>query len=110
VKIKIRATGSLVELVGDEGGDMEGTLELFQTACRRAMEEEIKACVKKAKDLNADIFGFGEKFQRYLPDDWENDMKDEWKIIFPQLKVDLSVDLKLLDTGKLNMRVRREMN
>lgn len=67
---------------------------------KAAIEEEIRASVIKAKDLNADIFGFGELVRRKYPREWKQ-LEDKWDEIFPTLEVKIAVAAKIRRTGKI---------
>lgn len=67
---------------------------------KEAIEEEIRAAVVKAQELNADIFGFGEAVHRKHPREWKQ-FEDNWAEIFPTLTVNLAVEAKLRHPGKV---------
>lgn len=50
------------------------------------------------KELNTDIFGFADEFQRKYPQIWKQ-KKDEWNEIFPQVAVSFETEVKIKRTG-----------
>jgi len=67
-----------------------------------AIRQEILAAVKKAQELNADVFGFGEAFHRKYKTLWKEQLKNNWDEFFPDLEVEILVDAKLRKTGMTN--------
>ncbi len=78
-----------------------GVLEELEKRKKAVIEEEIIAAVAKARELNADIFGFGEAVHRKYPGEWKQ-MEANWDEIFPTLEVNLAVDAKIRRTGKIS--------
>lgn len=107
ITVKIKEEGNL-------GGQMCGqdlTLPETWTALEKSKAEvirqEIKAVLKKAQSLNADIFGFGEAVHRKYPALWK-EWETQWDDIFPNLAVKVSVEVKLRQTGMITKPVKPE--
>jgi spore germination protein KC len=65
------------------------------------IKKEVEAVIMKAqKDLNADIFGFGERIYRKYPKYWIKN-KQKWSEIFPHIHVNIEVDAQLANTGDI---------
>ncbi|KJS21277.1 MAG: hypothetical protein VR72_11010 [Clostridiaceae bacterium BRH_c20a] len=64
-----------------------------------AIRQEVLAAVKKAQELNADVFGFGEAFHRKYKALWKEQLKNNWDEFFPDLEVEVLVEAKLRRTG-----------
>jgi spore germination protein KC len=58
------------------------------------------------KELNADIFGFADEFQRKYPQVWKQ-KKDEWNEIFPEVVVSLETKVKIERTGMATQKRKR---
>ncbi|MFZ5753253.1 MAG: Ger(x)C family spore germination protein [Bacillota bacterium] len=63
-----------------------------------AIRSEVKAALKKAQELNTDIFGFGEAVHRKYPKLWK-DIEDHWDDFFPDIEVTVIVNAKLRKSG-----------
>ena len=75
-----------------------GELERRKAA---AIEGEITAALRKARELKADIFGFGEALHREYPAVWR-ELKEKWESEeFPGISVALDIETKLRRTGKV---------
>ena len=96
--IEIRAEGDLVEYHGQEEiATDEGILKM-EKAFAKEINNEIMAAVKKAQQLDADIFGFGAELHRSNPKAWKHVEKD-WYVIFPTIEVKTKVTADIRRTG-----------
>jgi len=67
--------------------------------------QEIKAMVEKAlnkakNEFEADIFGFGSCLHKKYPKIWKS-IKDDWREIYPDIKVTVKTKVKIRRTGML---------
>jgi spore germination protein KC len=72
----------------------------------KELEKEIKKEIKKAIEMGqtnkADVFGFGEAIRRSRPNDWKK-LKPMWNdVYFPELKVDVTVEVYIRRAGLRN--------
>ncbi len=65
-----------------------------------AIQQEVMAALKKAQDLNTDIFGFGDAVHRKYPELWR-DMEKQWDHYFPDLEVEVIINAKLSRPGMI---------
>lgn len=99
IKITINEEGNI--------GEQEGTLNLSRLDAIALLEKnkseliknEVQAAVKKAKELNADVFGFGEAVHKKYPKQWK-DLEGKWEDIFRTIKVEVNVEAKLRLMGR----------
>ena len=79
-------------------GDQTGTINLANpdnvpkllTAAEEAIKNEIQSAVDQSKNLNADIFGFGEYIKRKYPTQWP-DIESSWEELYPDVTVNITV-------------------
>lgn len=100
ISIDFKGDISIVEIQGFEKMKTDEVFMILEKACVEKLKKEIMDCFKYSQDLNADIYGFGTKFYRKYPKDWEK-IKEHWDEIYPELKLDINIDLKITDTGKI---------
>ncbi len=50
------------------------------------------------KEYGADIFFFYNAMQRYAPDTWDK-VKDDWDNVFPKVKTNIKVSVKIEQVG-----------
>jgi len=72
------------------------------TFLERQLEETIKseamAAIRKAQELQADIFGFGREVYRTNPRVWKQ-VKDRWYDIFTEIEPEIGVSAKIVRSG-----------
>ncbi|UOO36791.1 Ger(x)C family spore germination protein [Oscillospiraceae bacterium CM] len=98
-------------------GDQTGTLTLSDektfapvlAATAEAIKGEILSAVEKSKELDADIFGFGEMLYRKYPKQWEK-LKDNWKNAYKNITVTVSVNAKADGSGRIGKPLAPEGN
>jgi spore germination protein KC len=89
-------------------GDQTGTINLADPdnsdkmlkAAKTAIEDEIQSAVDKSKELNADVFGFGEYFNRKYPDQWKN-MQSKWDELYKNINVNITAKTRADGSGRL---------
>ncbi|SHH94673.1 spore germination protein KC [Sporobacter termitidis DSM 10068] len=89
--------------LGDQSGtynlaDPEHTQDLLN-ASQAVIKSEIQQAVDKSKELEADVFGFGEYIYRKYPEQW-NQMKDKWDELYKNIKVNVTVVAKGDGSGR----------
>lgn len=89
-------------------GDQSGSVNLSDpdnvpamiSAAETAMKGEIQSAVDKSKELDADVFGFGEYINRKYPDQWK-EMKSKWDELYKNIEVNITVKAKADGSGRL---------
>ncbi|MFZ5643675.1 MAG: Ger(x)C family spore germination protein [Bacillota bacterium] len=101
ITVEVEEEGNLGEVQPDSVDITKpGVLEDLEERKKTAIKDEIMSAVIKARELNADIFGFGEAVRRKYPREWKG-LEDKWDEIFPTLEVNVAVDAKIRRTGKI---------
>ncbi|RSL34726.1 Ger(x)C family spore germination protein [Salibacterium salarium] len=68
----------------------------------KKIKANIESSVKKAQDLQTDIFGFGDAMHQSNPKMWK-EWKKEWDdVYFPELEIDVTVNAFIRRTGLRN--------
>jgi len=98
--IKIKEEASLSEKSTIENLATSLGFEKMQEASAEIIRQEIMASFEKSKELNADIFGFGEMLHKKYNKEWEK-LKDKWDEIYPTIELDIDVETKILQTNLL---------
>lgn len=75
-------------------------VEKLKELMKEAIRSDIENALSQARSLSADVFGFGEIIRREYPKEWEK-MKNNWDTMFPQIELDIRVNVKLSSTGGL---------
>ncbi|NLT14730.1 MAG: Ger(x)C family spore germination protein, partial [Clostridiales bacterium] len=90
-------------------GDQSGTANLAAPenasaicdAAEAAVKAEIEGAVAKSKELNADVFGFGEYLNRKYPDQWK-DMQANWDERYRDITVHVTAEAKGNGSGRID--------
>lgn len=76
-------------------------IERIEKSANKTSEDILKSAVDKAKELNVDIFGFGEEIHREDPKAWKA-LKKDWNEEFENLPVTIHSNYKIRRTGTIN--------
>lgn len=100
--VRIKVTIIVQSNVGNQNSALDlSKPETLKTLARReetAIRNEIKSALNKAREFNADIFGFGEAVHRTDPKAWKR-LEPRWDEIFPELQIDLAVKANINQVG-----------
>lgn len=101
IKVKIFEEGNIGEDDGTKDLSAVSEVAFLEQQKIEVIKSEVMAAVKKAKELDSDIFGFGESVHRKYPKEWAS-MEDEWDEIFPTVEVEVEVEAKLRLMGRIS--------
>jgi len=98
--IKIKEELSLSEQTTTENLATDSAFERMQKASAEIIRQEILAAFDKSKELNADIFGFGEMLHKKYGNEWKA-LKDNWDDLYPSVELKIDVESKIIKTDLL---------
>lgn len=76
------------------------TNEQLQKEVENKLEKQMETALQTVQtDMEADIFGFGEAFNRHYPNQWKK-VKGEWEKKFPEVEVDFSCNVNIDQPGR----------
>lgn len=101
VELTINETGTIGELSGFKGLKVTEIVELLEKEGAKAIENEVQASISKAKELNADYFGFAEMFIKKYAKKFD-DFKKYWDQDFQQVEVSVKVETTILGSGRIS--------
>jgi len=102
VKIKVEAVGGIQELSCHLDLKDASIIKEIEEKGELEMTNYINQAIELAKNLKTDIFGFGNAVYKKKPTQF-NDIKDRWnEEVFPNLEIEVEVDLKLTAKGTIN--------
>lgn len=99
MKITIIEEGNIGEQSGPENLTPPPEIASLEKKKSEAIRSEVMAAVKKAKELNADVFGFGDAVHEKYPEQWK-ELESKWNEIFPDIEVEVNVDARLRLMGR----------
>lgn len=100
ITVKIKEVGNLGSQMCRQDTMKPSYWEALEKEKAQVIQQEVKAALKKAQNLNADIFGFGDAVHKKYPTLWKK-WEAQWDEIFPKLKVNVSVEAKLQSPGMI---------
>ena len=99
--VAVDATLSVAEITGFEGKKLPEVFGILEGAAAQHMMELISGAFETSIALNADIYGIGSSLNRSDPKGW-NSIKDDWKNLYPQTAMNITVRGNLLESGKIS--------
>lgn len=104
-KVRITITISEEGNIGEEAGTENLTalpeVAFLEKQKGEVIKNEVTAAIKKAQELHADIFGFGESIHHKYPEEWTA-MEDQWDELFSEIEVEVKVEAKLRLSGRIS--------
>lgn len=100
INIKVKQKTILSEQSTTENlGTVQG-FEVLQKSQAEVIRQEIMAAYNKSKELNSDIFGFGDMLHKKYSKEWQG-LKDKWNDIYPTIELNIDVQTKIVGTDLL---------
>lgn len=100
MKIDIKEEGSMVAQTCIQNLETVAEMSILENMEQASIQREIQATVDKAKQMNTDIFGFGEIIHKSNNADWHQ-MESQWDKIFPAIQVEINVKCKIRSAGNI---------
>jgi spore germination protein KC len=100
IKVNINEEGNIGEQTGPENLSKLTEVASLEKKKAQVIRNEVMAAVKKAQELNADVFGFGDAVHKKYPDQWKK-LEDNWNEIFKDIQVEVDVKAKLRLMGRI---------
>lgn len=101
ITVKIKEEGSLGSQSCSEDFTLPTAIEALEKRKAAAIRNEVLAALKKARELNTDIFGFGDSVHQKYPKQWQ-EYETRWDEIFPHIEIELSIEAKIRRLGRIN--------
>ena len=99
MKIKITEEGNIAEYAGSGNLTDAAMIAYLEQEKTNAIRGEILAAFEKARELDADIFGFGDAIYQKYPEQWKS-MKNNWDTVFQEIELQISIEAKLRLMGR----------
>lgn len=95
VKLDIEGEMNFYDIVGStEELLTPSKLKELEKLASEMIKSEIESCIRKAQELESDIFGWGVELGRVHPKTWDK-VRDEWVDIFPEVESEVSVKMNI---------------
>ena len=94
--IHISGKGDIVEEDGSTGRSMDEVKERITALLDQKIEDEIKHSLEAVqKKYMVDVLGFAAIVHAQNSREWKSGLKDRWQETFPQIPVNVSVDINI---------------
>lgn len=100
IKVNIYEEGNIGEQTGTENLSKLTEIASLEKKKDEVIKKEVMAAVKKAQELDADVFGFGDAVHKKYPRQWKS-LEDNWDEIFKNIQVEVDVKAKLRLMGRI---------
>ena len=102
VKVTIKAEGNLAgSLAVSENITKVENIKKLDRLFSEKIRKEAGAALERARQMDADIFGFGESFKKHHPKYWKT-VENKWHEIFRTLPVEVKVEANIRRTGLID--------
>lgn len=104
VEIDIRIkTDTAIDEVGNSANVLTtDMLKKLEESLAKKLKTNIEGIIKKAqKELDADIFGFGDKIRENKPSAWRI-MEQDWDNVFKEINVNIDTDVRIKNSAMLS--------
>lgn len=103
ITINIEAKGKINEVACNINLEDSNVIKEYEEKARKELTKIAYKGLDKAKELNTDIFGFGNKIYKKYPK-YFSSIKD-WDNVFSTLNIDINIKYKLTDKGSLEQTI-----
>ncbi len=107
IRIEMKARAKIQEYTGKH--EMLRDDQFIDSLRRRsaeALRADIEATIRRCQELESDVLGFGNLIYRKKPQKWW-EIEDDWDEMFPELRVDIDVQLVIKRAGLIGPPVQR---
>lgn len=98
MRVEVKVDGNIGEMAPGTKLD-EKHLKQVESQIGLVVENQIRAAVKRAQELNTDVLGFAPAVHRAFPEVWDKELSKEWPEIFKDLDVEVAVEGRVRGTG-----------
>lgn len=100
VHVTVTASGNIGSQTGPDTLTTPENVKILEKNFSQRITDEIYTCLDKAKELDADIYGFGDMVYKKYPKQWES-MEDNWDETFKNIDFELEVKVAIRGSGRI---------
>ncbi len=108
MNVSIRAEGNIGGQMCSESLASNQAMKIVEQEFSNAIKQEVFAALQKARELNADIFGFGDVIYKKDNSIWKAGLDREWQDYFNAVEVNVIPETKILRTGLITKTPKPE--
>jgi len=96
----IKLEGRLYENESELDISDPNAIHFIEGLAKEKLNKEVNTVLYKLqKEFNSDIYGFGAAFRRKYHRQWDEQLKDDWNNIYPNLQIKLNIDITISRIG-----------
>ena len=100
MNVKIKEEGVMVSQTGETSLETVDDLTVLQHLKQAAIYREVQEALDKARQMNADFFGFGEIIHKSGYTGWKQ-LEEQWDEFFPTMDVNIEVTCTIKAAGNI---------
>ena len=100
MRVRIRAEGRMSDQTGEENLADPGVRLALEQSMSGIIRDEVENAFARAKELGADVYGFGNRIHEEYPDRWAG-LEEDWQDTFRTAELELEIDARIRSTGRL---------
>jgi spore germination protein KC len=108
IKVDVTIESDIADVECPMDLSKSSTIQKLEKMFNEKTQSHILSSVERAKELEADIFGFGEEIERANPKEWEK-LKENWDEVFTTIDVKVTVDTKIRRMGTISESFQEEV-
>ncbi len=101
VDIKYKITGNVGEVISQVEMDAEQLEKYIEEELKKDFTKKLYDCINYSKAINADVFGFGNKFHENNLKDWKK-IEKNWEEYYKNLQVNIKTEFRIFSEGKID--------
>lgn len=98
--VKITESGNIAGQIGAADLSKVENIDILEESLKEAIANEVLLSIQKAKELDADVYGFGEMVYKKYPQQWE-EIKGNWDELFKNMYIDVEVEASIKGSGRI---------
>lgn len=96
VSIDIHTTANIAEIRGEYDFSKPENIIALEDVIEEDIKKGIENLIHKVQnEYNSDILEFGMTIKKAMPKVWKNEIKPNWDVIFPKLKIKVNVNFEI---------------
>ena len=103
ITVNIKSSGMINETGCSINLEDPEVIKEYQEKAKKQMYEYTQLAIRKAKQLNSDIFGYGNLIYRKYPHYFNN--INDWNKTFAELSINVNIDFNLSNKGALEQTI-----
>lgn len=104
IDITVETQAAIDEVIGDIDFNDLAVLEEIKRTSEMQLKKSLEKVINRAKNMKADIFGFGQKIYENDPKKW-NEISDDYVTEFTNIEVNITVKVDILNTAIIYKQV-----